>query len=196
MICILSLSIWLEKRYLQFTQWVPMGSHGFPIFKWVTHGRPMQSSATQTPYNTGWTKKNVNIWPLFHCNKGQILTLFLVHPVYIVCWFPFFKAKPLKFSDYWVCKMMSSLFSFDGAYLGMYSTNSQTKYSFGNTKNQAFKKVILQFCQYKKIEKNWCKVVHFFRHMLYLLFFDKKPIKILLNTGMPKREIWGVLCNL
>jgi hypothetical protein len=41
----LSLSIWLEKRYLQFTQWVPMGSHGFPIFKWVTHGRPMQSSA-------------------------------------------------------------------------------------------------------------------------------------------------------
>jgi hypothetical protein len=30
---------------------------------------------------TGWTKKSVNIWSLFHCNKGQILTLFLVHPV-------------------------------------------------------------------------------------------------------------------
>ncbi len=25
---------------------------------------------------TGWTKKSVNIWPLFHCNKSQILTLF------------------------------------------------------------------------------------------------------------------------
>ncbi len=30
---------------------------------------------------TGWTTKRVNIWPLFHCNKGQTLTLFLVHPV-------------------------------------------------------------------------------------------------------------------
>jgi hypothetical protein len=26
-------------------------------------------------------QKNVNIWPLFHCNKGQILTLFFGHPV-------------------------------------------------------------------------------------------------------------------
>ncbi len=43
-ICNLSLSILILKRYLQFTQWVPMGSHGFPIFEWVTHGRPMQSS--------------------------------------------------------------------------------------------------------------------------------------------------------
>jgi hypothetical protein len=28
-----------------------MGSHGFPIFEWVSHGRPMQSSAFQTLLN-------------------------------------------------------------------------------------------------------------------------------------------------
>jgi hypothetical protein len=27
-----------------YTQWVPVGFHGFPIFKWVTHGRLMQRS--------------------------------------------------------------------------------------------------------------------------------------------------------
>ncbi len=36
-ICILSPNIWFEKRYLQYTQWVPMGNHGFPNFWWVTH---------------------------------------------------------------------------------------------------------------------------------------------------------------
>ncbi len=30
---------------------------------------------------TGWPKKGVNIWPLLQWNKGQILTLFLGHPI-------------------------------------------------------------------------------------------------------------------
>jgi hypothetical protein len=30
---------------------------------------------------TGWPKESVNIWPLLQWNKGQILTIFLGHPV-------------------------------------------------------------------------------------------------------------------
>ncbi len=52
-------------------------------------------------------KKSVNIWPLFHCNKGQILTLFLVHPV-------FFRTIQ---SDY------SSLQSLSAQFLAKYSYN-------------------------------------------------------------------------
>jgi hypothetical protein len=41
---------------------------------------PFRSTPIGLRMLTGWTKKSVNIWPLFHCNMGQILTLFFGPP--------------------------------------------------------------------------------------------------------------------
>jgi hypothetical protein len=89
---------------------------------------------------------------LIHCTFNSTASLF-----------------PIKTSH--LCKIMSSLFSFDCSYLGMYSTTSQTKYSFGKTKIRLSKKYYFNFVPIQKDrEKQLQSRLIFFRHMLYKFF--------------------------